>query len=98
MYVYTNAHAWISALYSRNFPSCVCVYVCECVCVCISHTYIHGYTRDFFFVHYALQIVNKMYILSHDMRKYMVSERGGGAEKTKQKKKKKNKNKQNKQT
>ena len=33
------------------------------------------------------KFVNKTYILSHDMRKNMVSERGGGADKKKKKKK-----------
>ena len=40
------------------------------------------------------KFINKKYIKSHDMRKNMVSERGGGADKKTKKKKKKN-NKEN---
>ena len=39
------------------------------------------------------KFVNKTYIISHDMRKDMVSERGGGADKKKRTKKKKKKKK-----
>ena len=37
------------------------------------------------------KFVNKIYINSHDMRKNMVSERGGGADKKENKQKNKNK-------
>ena len=42
------------------------------------------------------KFVNKTYIISHDMRKNMVSERGGGADKKKKKREKKKKKKKKK--
>ena len=58
------------------------VYVC--VYVCNIHTYMH--TCMFYFLLIMLcKFVNKMYIKSHDMRKTVVSERGGGADKKKKK-------------
>ena len=52
--------------------------------VCNMLTYMH--TRMISFLLITLcKFVNKTYIISHDMRKNMVSERGGGAEKKKKK-------------
>ena len=81
MYVYVNAHACIGALYNLYFPSCVCV--CNIV------TYMHTRMISFLFI-MLCKFVNKLYIISHDMQKNMVSERGGGADKKKTNKQKKN--------
>ena len=82
MYVYINAHACISALYSLSFPSCVYMRVCGCVCVFNMLTYMHTRMISFLFI-VLCKFVNIIYIISHDMPKNMVSERGGGADKKK---------------
>ena len=63
-------------LISRHVYACVCMCVCVCVCVCNVHTYM-----IYFLLIMLCKFVNKKYIKSHDMRKNMVSERGGGADK-----------------
>ena len=83
MYVYINAHACIYAyvLYIVSIPvMCVCMRVCMCVCNML--TYMHTRMISFLLI-MLCKFVNKTYIISHDMRKNMVSERGGGADKKK---------------
>ena len=55
-------------------------HICVCVCVCNIHTYMF-----YFLLIMLCKFINKKYIKSHDMRKNMVSERGGGADKKKKK-------------
>ena len=49
-------------------------------------TYMHTRMISFLLI-IVCKFVNKTYIISHDMRKNMVSERGGGVDKKKKKKK-----------
>ena len=72
--MYKSVHYIV--LFSRH------VYVCVCVYVTYIHTYIHTYMFYFLLI-MLCKFVNKKYIKSHDMRKHMVSERGGGADKRK---------------
>ena len=76
MYISMLMHALYS-LSSRH----VCVYarVHVCVCVCNMLTYMHTRMISFLLI-MLCKFVNKTYIISHDMRKNMVSERGGGAD------------------
>ena len=97
IYHYVCMYQYSIVSISRHVGACVCVCVCVCVracvracvcvCVCNIHTYMHTRMISFLFI-MLCKFVTNMYIISHDMRKNMVSERGGGADKKKNKKNK----------
>ena len=74
----------VSVLYIVSISRHVCVCMCVCVCVylCNIHTYMHTRMISFLFI-MLRKFVNKIYIISHDMRNNMVSETGGGADQEK---------------
>ena len=82
MYISVLMH--ISVLYIVSISRHVCVCMCVCVYVIYIHTYMHTYIIYFLLI-MLCKFVNKMYIKSHDMRKHMVSVRGGGADQKKKK-------------
>ena len=85
MYISMLMH--VSVLYIVSIPvMCVCMRVC--VCVCNMLTYMHTRMISFLLI-MLCRFGNKTNIISHDMRKNMVSERGGGADKKKKKHKRK---------
>ena len=78
MYISMLMH--VSVLYIVSISRHVCVYACVGVCNIL--TYMHTRMISFLFI-MLCKFVNKIYIISHDIRKNMVSERGGGADKKK---------------
>ena len=66
MYISMLVH--VSVLYIVSISRHVCVYAYVCVCICNILTYMHTRMVSFLFI-MLCKFVNKIYIISHHMRK-----------------------------